>query len=291
MTLMEKLACQVNSRVISPDVIAEIRTYLPGTFEFSHHNDDHNLSYRMSAKPDVAIGCFGAQLGPQATEVGDIVSFPPGIPLQTSHCLSQLTRVVIIQISPQKFGKFLHEENCSLKLEAMASLNLQNPLIRHDMRVLGQEIMTPGIASRYLIDSIASSLMVHLARHFNKAHSFEPAVKGGLAPSQLRHLKELLHNSEREILPNVNVLADSINVSTRHLRRAFQESTGIRISEYVRAIRLERAKSLLSHTDISIGDIATQLGFSAAYSFRAAFQRETGYTPRSYKKLNRKISK
>lgn len=69
-----------------------------------------------------------------------------------------------------------------------------------------------------------------------------------------------------------------------HLHRIFPEETGMRIGEYLTHLRIEKAKSLLMHTDIPNSSIATRIGISSQQYFCRMFKKETGLSPQEYRK-------
>ncbi len=89
--------------------------------------------------------------------------------------------------------------------------------------------------------------------------------------------------SERPI-PSLKELAALIDISPRHLRRAFKESTGLSIGEQIGNNRLQAASTLLCETQSPIKEIAWRLGFSDQYSFTVAFKRRTGETPSTFRR-------
>ena len=73
-------------------------------------------------------------------------------------------------------------------------------------------------------------------------------------------------------------------VHVGHLHRIFPEETGMRIGEYLTHLRIERAKTLLMHTDIPSASIATRIGISSQQYFCRLFKKETGMSPQEYRK-------
>ena len=79
-------------------------------------------------------------------------------------------------------------------------------------------------------------------------------------------------------------IADVAGVHVGHLHRIFPEETGMRIGEYLTHLRIEKAKSLLMHTDIPTSSIATRIGISSQQYFCRMFKKETGLSPQEYRK-------
>lgn len=104
--------------------------------------------------------------------------------------------------------------------------------------------------------------------HFNRLHRVMPYIR--------LHLAEDL---------SAQTLADVAGVSIAHLRRLFVEATGVPISRYVRAARLDRARKLLQSTTIPIVLIADECGFSSQSHFTASFKAAYASTPAEYRAI------
>lgn len=78
-------------------------------------------------------------------------------------------------------------------------------------------------------------------------------------------------------------MANALSVSYSTLIHTFKAETGKTITEYKLSKQIEEAKSLLSLTDMSINQIALNVGFGTNTYFSKTFRRETGYTPKKYR--------
>lgn len=67
------------------------------------------------------------------------------------------------------------------------------------------------------------------------------------------------------------------------LSSEFNAEVGMSLSEYITALRIQKAQQLLRDTDASIPEIAQQTGFSGAKYFREIFKRQTGLSPQQYR--------
>jgi transcriptional regulator GlxA family with amidase domain len=67
--------------------------------------------------------------------------------------------------------------------------------------------------------------------------------------------------------------------------RRFRRATGYAPMEYVHALRVEEAKQMLETSDCSVERIGGQVGYEDTASFRRLFKRQTGLTPREYRRL------
>lgn len=153
--------------------------------------------------------------------------------------------------------------------------------VRAAMERMAAEALEPGFAADLLIDALATTLVVDLARYFRRAQA-DPGGCGRLAPWQLRRVEELVASSVGRRL-TVGELAAAAEVSAGHFARSFKLSTGRTVHRFVEESRLSRAQALLRETDLPLKQIAGALGFSGPSSFTLAFRRASGTTPARYR--------
>lgn len=80
----------------------------------------------------------------------------------------------------------------------------------------------------------------------------------------------------------VHALARFVYLTSHCFSRAFKRSFGIPPHRYVIQQRIERSKTLLAGSALSIAEIGLALGFSRTSSFSAAFRKITGISPTEY---------
>jgi AraC-like DNA-binding protein len=78
---------------------------------------------------------------------------------------------------------------------------------------------------------------------------------------------------------SIQQVAEDMGVSYSSFRKLFKEHTGISPAIYQQDLRLQRAKELLSTTDLSIKEIAYRLHFESPDYFSAKFKLKTGRRP------------
>ena len=84
-------------------------------------------------------------------------------------------------------------------------------------------------------------------------------------------------------VPGRNELARLVGTSTTILGKSFREVFGTSIHAYVIDQRLEKGAALLLGTDMSVKEICTEIGYSKASNFAAAFKRKYGVIPSRYR--------
>ncbi len=77
-------------------------------------------------------------------------------------------------------------------------------------------------------------------------------------------------------------IAASVHLSPSHFRALFKEATGKSPMEMLVALRLERAKELLLHSALSVGQVAEEVGYADLHYFSRLFKRSEGMSPVQY---------
>jgi AraC-like DNA-binding protein/ligand-binding sensor protein len=81
----------------------------------------------------------------------------------------------------------------------------------------------------------------------------------------------------------VRDLAARFRCHPDYLSRVFQQHTGLALSDYVRKVRLERARRMLASTALGIGEIGARCGYPEPAHFTRVFRQSTGHTPGAFR--------
>ncbi|NCD72095.1 helix-turn-helix domain-containing protein [Mucilaginibacter agri] len=84
-------------------------------------------------------------------------------------------------------------------------------------------------------------------------------------------------------LPAVDELAASLNVSAHYLSDMLRSLTGQNTQQHIHAKLIEKAKELLSATELSVAEVAYQLGFEHPQSFNRLFKSKTKVSPLNFR--------
>ncbi len=74
-------------------------------------------------------------------------------------------------------------------------------------------------------------------------------------------------------------VADQLSLSTSHFRHLFKQATGHPFHQYLIAMRLEKARAMLSEQGTPVSEAARLVGFQSPAHFSRAFQRRFGIAP------------
>jgi len=84
-------------------------------------------------------------------------------------------------------------------------------------------------------------------------------------------------------LPTVQYLAEQLNVSPHYLSDMLRSLTGQNAQQHIHHKLIEKAKEILSISNLSVAEIAYQLGFEHPQSFNKLFKRKTNLSPLEFR--------
>lgn len=85
-------------------------------------------------------------------------------------------------------------------------------------------------------------------------------------------------------LPTVQHIADELNISPNYLSSLLKMLTGESTQQHIHNKLIEKAKEKLSTSDLSVGEIAYELGFEHSQSFSKLFKAKTNISPLEFRK-------
>lgn len=100
-----------------------------------------------------------------------------------------------------------------------------------------------------------------------------------------------IHDNYRNDI-DINTIADNVGISYSHLRKIFKDETGDNIINYINRIRVDESMRLLCQTNMTIREIALELGYNNEQSFARFFKKYENLSPGEYRvsKKNRTLS-
>lgn len=105
-------------------------------------------------------------------------------------------------------------------------------------------------------------------------------------PRWLREVKDFLHAHFTEAVTSESVTTVA-GVHPSHLMRAFRQSHGCTVGEYVRGLRVEYARHLLESSDAPLAQVALDVGFYDQGHFCRAFKSQVGVSPGEFRRHSR----
>lgn len=247
---------------------------------------DRNDVFLLRYRPSPFKLSVAAQLRDGAIQdFGRVMFFPAHVEVETTPAkIDERTRNVTCTFTAAWLERTWPERRDWSSKDLARCYDMRNIRIESAMRQLGVEIDSPGFASELLVDSLTQIIAVELARHFEQASNSQRVrtCEGKLSSRELGQVYEIIDCAE-SAAPTAEDLARECGISSAHLRRAFKRTTGMTLHNYVAGVRLDKAQTLLSQTELTLKEIAYRLGFSSPATFSSTFKKATGETPIGYR--------
>ncbi len=128
-------------------------------------------------------------------------------------------------------------------------------LLNYSERFYQRQFITRKISNHKILDSLEKML--------NEYFEKDDLIKNGL--------------------PTVQYISEKLNVSPNYLRGLLKTLTGLNTQQHIHEKLIEKAKEKLSTTDLSISEIAYELGFEHSQSFSKLFKTKTKLSPLEFR--------
>ncbi|MDJ0706243.1 MAG: AraC family transcriptional regulator [Leptolyngbyaceae cyanobacterium MO_188.B28] len=213
---------------------------------------------------------------------GDIAIIPTGISHRCNWDTSAQFMVLALEpaLLKQVGQDWVNLDRIELAPQFMTE---QDALIQGIFSALREELETGGIGGNLLADSLKTALAVHLLRNYCTTSPKLSSYSKGLSQSELAlvidYIDEYLHQDL-----SINKVAAIVQMSQYHFSRLFKQRMGITLHQYILQRRIERAKYLLKHSELSIADIALNVGFCDQSHLTRTFKRIVGLPPKKFLK-------
>lgn len=109
-------------------------------------------------------------------------------------------------------------------------------------------------------------------------------VSGGLTPAQMRRLTGAL-TARQDRRMTVAEMAATVGLSESWFAAVFKQTTGQTPLQWQLAQRIVQAKRLLLESDLTVAEVAAQLGFSDQAHLTRAFRQIAGETPAAWRRM------
>lgn len=135
--------------------------------------------------------------------------------------------------------------------------------------------------SQDVIISQIELLLNYSSRFYKRQFITRKTVNSGLLENLEVILEDYFNNYQTSThgIPTVRYLADLLNLSPSYLSDMLRSLTGQNAQQHIHNKMIEKAKELLSTSELTISEIAYQLGFEHPQSFSKLFKTKTKISP------------
>jgi AraC family transcriptional regulator len=148
---------------------------------------------------------------------------------------------------------------------------------------LKAEVGNSDPSSRHYVEALSLVLMHELIRLERTRSGAAEPLRGGLPARQQKLLTEFIDEHLAEEI-SLATLAGLVDLSLYHFARAFKQSFGVPPHRYHMDRRMDRARSLLRRSALSVTQIGSQMGFRETSSFTRAYRKFAGITPSKHRR-------
>jgi AraC family transcriptional regulator len=175
------------------------------------------------------------------------------------------------------------------QLELLGRFRVRDPRLERVGLSIKAELEEGALlGGRLYAETLATQLAVHLLReHSSLGERARRRIfrepNGGLSRRQLKRTLDYIGDNLSGGL-SLAEIAESAGYSPHHFSRLFKESTGLSPHRYVIHRRVDKAKGLLTGTDLPAGQVARICGFSSQSHMGHHLRRLLGVTPASLRR-------
>jgi len=109
------------------------------------------------------------------------------------------------------------------------------------------------------------------------------AHKPGKNQILVQQVQKLVEEQYKNPDLSVALLAEQLGISASYLSKLFKEISNTNVSDYIHKFRIERAKELMSDSNLTLGTIAEECGYLSDINFNRVFKRIEGVPPGAWR--------
>lgn len=171
-----------------------------------------------------------------------------------------------------EWSQFLPQEKKAWRLTTRGMALARGVILQ-----LSQESAKSDRLSRHLTEALFLQLVLILQRHRYAADEAWQLPEGEQLDLLMSAIQGQLAHFDFSDFCRQHQLAE------RALKQLFRQQTGMMPAQYMRQLRMCKAKFLLRSSAALIGDVAALCGFEDSNYFSVVFTRETGMTPSAFR--------
>lgn len=270
------LGCQANWSGVSLE-----HCFYPA-YETPEYTTEHHEICVYVGQPIIYEQLIEGKLRSQTCIYGDMIIYPAGLTQKLSW--NKQAETIQLSLKPELLTQACQDWLTPENIEIIPQFQLRDPLIQELALTFLRELPRSLPNQSLYLDSLSNTLYLHLLRHYSRSQNSITDSYDGLPSFLLRRLAEYIQANLAQNL-TLEEMAKVVNLSTSHMNRLFKQSQGISLYQYVIRCRIERAKQLLSQPQLTIAEIATQVGFADQSHLTHHFKRHLGVTPKTFRQL------
>jgi AraC family transcriptional regulator len=237
--------------------------------------------YGISVKldgPSSAEFKWGGKTYCQSFTRGDVSVAPCGFSIEGAY--AEACEFIHVHLRPSVIERATGGDNAD-RVEIVPCLGVVDPLAAQTAISLLEEL-TDGAGDPFYVDALVNTLAGHIVRYYSAtAQNGQSRIDGlpnYLLNSALKYINDCIDRSLSQA-----EIAQAVGIDPSRFERAFRATTGKGLYQYVDECRIERAKLLLSGSELSIEEVGRHVGLNSERWFADMFQKLTSVSPQTYR--------
>lgn len=250
--------------------------YPPGWSISPHRHKQHEIGL-------VRLGECIIQAGKELHRLrsGDVFFFPSGVPHGFSTNSTSGVAFVVVQF-PELEKDLLRRLRNSPPVGRFSLFELEVSLFLDICHKLQREVAGNLPFAEVQCRALLSELFVLLLRSASRR------VGSYVSPRQGRIVEKALQVIHHQYQDDIRIqdLAREVGLSPQHFRELFKQYVGVSPKRYLMTLRLQKSKCMLLHSEYSVTDVASRLGFGSIQQFSKVFRKLTGLSPTEWRRAH-----
>ncbi|MBW3524348.1 AraC family transcriptional regulator [Chryseobacterium sp. NKUCC03_KSP] len=170
--------------------------------------------------------------------------------------------------------------------EALHLSDSEKEIILSVYRIMEQELNSRvDEFSQEVVLAQLELLLSYVNRFYKRQFITRKVVNNDILQKTESILEDYLNNqlSLEQGLPTVQYVADQLKISSGYLSDLLRSLIGQNAQQYIRGKVIEKAKERLTNTNLTVAEIAYELGFEHPQSFSKMFRLRTGLSPLEFR--------
>lgn len=253
--------------------------------EFSYVIEGHGSEMINGVMHDMRPGTFTFVLPYQIHEIFT----EKGFPLRLFNCMFEMD--ILYDMNSDMGVKGILLETADHLPPFIHFNEVQRPDMEKLLKELHEEYNQEGYWQRALIRAKVMEILIRFDR-FRRSnvsnYSDLSKTNGTYIQNKMWRVVHYVHRHYQEEI-SLSSIAKHFHFSRSHLSESFKRCIGKNFLDFVHELRIRHACGLLSSTEMSISDIAMEVGYGSYKTFSRVFRIKKGMTPQNYKKGEMKI--
>lgn len=259
----------------------QVQTHRQPAWEMPKHLLTHHAIGVSHSRETIQVErVLGKQKQAEKVNNGAVIIIPANV--QHKAAWDREGDITFLVLEPNQMTQTAQEIGMGDRIELIPHFAMVDPLIHQLGLALRSELESNQLSNHFYIDSLKTTLLAHLIKHYAVVKPTISMQPEGLSQYQLQRAIDYINDSLNQDIKLAEI-AKVVGMSQYYFCRLFRQSTGIAPHQYLIQQRVERAKQLLKQRNVSIADVAFQCGFANQSHLTKMFRQLTGSTPKTYR--------